>query len=74
MTTTNTGIIVGSSVGGIVFIVLCVLVYFHTKRLKREKAEDTSDPFKMSDWGLDEQAAASGPNKVAATGVKGTER
>lgn len=65
-TSKNTGVIVGASVGGIVLITLAVLVYFHMKRMKRDKAEDINDPFKMSDWGLDDQPAGANNKAPAA--------
>jgi len=34
---------------------LCVLVFFHMKKKKRERREDSEDQFQMSDYGLDDQ-------------------
>lgn len=40
--------------GVLVVATLCVLVYLHMRRRKRDKREDMEDRYQMSDYGLDE--------------------
>ncbi|KAK4466036.1 hypothetical protein QBC42DRAFT_96541 [Cladorrhinum samala] len=53
-TTKVTWIVVGTVVGGLVVVTLCILLFLHMRRRKRDKQEDMSDRFQMSDYGLDE--------------------
>ncbi|KAK4225441.1 hypothetical protein QBC38DRAFT_264639 [Podospora fimiseda] len=49
-----TWIIVGVVIGVLVVVTLCILLFLHLRRKKRDKQEDMSDRFQMSDYGLDE--------------------
>ncbi|KAK1753143.1 hypothetical protein QBC47DRAFT_281551, partial [Echria macrotheca] len=51
----TTWIIVGVILGLLLVGTLCVLVFFHLKKKKRDQREDVEDQFQMSDYGLDDQ-------------------
>ncbi|KAK4160304.1 hypothetical protein QBC43DRAFT_115148 [Cladorrhinum sp. PSN259] len=51
---TVTWIVVGCVIGALVLVTLCTLLVLHLRRRKRDKQEDMTDRFQMSDYGLDE--------------------
>ncbi|KAK3997978.1 hypothetical protein QBC44DRAFT_364176 [Cladorrhinum sp. PSN332] len=57
---TITWIIVGTVIGALVIVTLSILLFLHLRRKKRDKQEDMSDRFQMSDYGLDEVPSKKG--------------
>ncbi|KAK4186952.1 hypothetical protein QBC35DRAFT_251961 [Podospora australis] len=61
-----TWIVVGTVLGVLAVSTIAILLFFHIRRQKRDKKEDETDRFQMSDYGLDE--VPSGKSRVGGGG------